>query len=430
MSTLKYWVWLATRKGVQSRTLLRVLEWFGTPEQAYFADPSEYEHIAELTAEERSALTDRDLIEANVILGECERLGIRILTCQDVSYPERLRNIYDPPLVLYVKGKSIPFDEKVAIGMVGTRTCTPYGIKMGGRLALELARSGAVVVSGIAEGIDAACIRAALKGGGTVVSVLGGGIDVPYPRCNQGLYEDVAAVGALISEYPPGTRPLGAHFPIRNRIISGLSVGVVVVESGLNGGSMRTVEHVADQSRDLFAVPGPADSPASEGANQLIREGSAKLVTEAWHILEEYVDRYPTALRRREALPEEVEESRLTHPEQEGESAHPARGRRLRAQQRADDPIRTVPPMQTDAPTKSADDEGIAWSKLRDRLTDDQRDILLALAQRAQVVDELVEQTQIPARRVLSALTILEVQGYVTQEAGKRFCAQVKLKME
>lgn len=414
MSTLKYWLWLTTRKGLQGRAALRVLEWFGTPEQAFFADPSEYDRVPGLTVSERSALTNRDLTEANAILGDCERLGIRIMTYQDAAYPERLRNIYDPPLVLYVKGKSIPFDEKVVIGMVGTRKCTPYGMKMGGKLALELARGGAVVVSGIAEGIDAACIRAALKSGGTVVSVLGGGIDVQYPWRNRDLYEDVAAVGALISEYPPGTRPLGGHFPIRNRIISGLSLGVVVVESGLTGGSMRTVEHVADQSRDLFAVPGPADSEASEGTNQLIREGSAKLVTDAWDVLEEYVDRYPGALRRREPLGSETVASRLEHPADEREREKPAQKPRQEA------------PKQEKAPK----DNGIPWSELRDKLTDDQRDILLALEEKPRIADDLVELTQIPTRRVLSALTILEVQGYVTQEPGKRFRAQVKLKME
>lgn len=422
MSTLKYWIWLTMRKGLQGRAALRVLEWFGTPEQIFYAHPSEYERIPELNAQQCSVLGDHDLTEANAILGDCERLGIRVMTYQDAAYPERLRNIYDPPLVLYVKGKSIPFDEKATIGMVGTRNCTAYGVKMAGKLALGLARSGAIVVSGIAEGIDAACIRGALKGGGTVVSVLGGGIDVQYPWCNRALYEDVAALGALISEYPPGTRPLGAHFPVRNRIISGLSLGVVVVESGLFGGSMRTVEHVEDQSRDLFAVPGPADAPASEGTNHLIREGAAKLVTDAWDVLEEYVDRYPGVLRREPPLSDSAEESRLKHPDQGIERKKPVR----KAKQEVPD---AEEGMQEER-TSEAVGEGVLWSELREHLTDEQRDILLALREKSRIVDDLVELTQIPARRVLSALTILEVQGYVVQEPGKRFRAQVKLKME
>lgn len=411
MATLKYWLWLTTRRGLPVRQALQVLEWFGTPEAAFFADPAEYVHVPELTVQGRRALEDKSLGEADAILGDCERLGIRLMTYQDAGYPERLRNIYDPPLVLYVKGRPIPFDEKVAIGMVGTRTCTPYGEKMAGKIALELARSGAVVVSGIAEGIDAACLRAALKGGGTVVSVLGGGIDVRYPACNRFLYDDVAAAGALISEYPPGTRPIGAHFPVRNRIISGLSLGVVVVESDLTGGSMRTVQHVEDQNRDLFAVPGPADVPTSAGTNQLIGEGSAKLVKDGWAVLEEYIDRYPGALKRREPLSAEAELSRLSHPE-------PSRVGEKR-------PTGPEPP-----PAEESGPERIPWSQLRDKLTDDQRDLLLALEEKPRIADDLVELTQIPARRVLSALTILEVQGYVVQEPGRRFRAQVKLKME
>jgi len=392
------------------------LEWFGSPERAFFAQAAEYDQIPELTAQEKKNLMDKKLNLADRILGDCQELGIRIMTWQDASYPERLRNIYEPPLVLYVKGKNIPLDERVMIGMVGTRKCTPYGEKMGGKIALDLARSGAVVVSGIAEGIDAACIRGALKGGGTVISVLGGGIDVRYPWVNRHLYDDVAAMGALISEYPPGTRPLGTNFPFRNRIISGLSLGVVVVESDLKGGSMRTVEHVTDQNRDLFAVPGPADAVSSLGPNSLIQEGSAKLVMTGWDILEEYVERYPGAIQHRGALEAEIEASRLL-PQQRNEDTSAEKI--------------LPPPEENDVSDRGNAEPGyVSWNELKDKLTDDQRDILLALEERPLVADELIERTQIPARQVLSALTILQVGGYVRQEAGRRFHAQVKLKME
>jgi DNA processing protein len=147
---------------------------------------------------------------------------------------------------------------------------------MAGKLGLELARQGALLVSGIAQGLDAAAIRGALKGGGPVVSVLGGGVDVVYPRENRFLYEDVAAAGALISEYPPGTGIQAGHFPVRNRIISGLSLAVVAVECRWKSGTMRTVERALDQDRDVFAVPGPADGPMSEGPNRLIQQGAGQ----------------------------------------------------------------------------------------------------------------------------------------------------------
>ena len=293
------------------------------------------------------------------------------------------------------------------------RSCTPYGEKMAGRLALGLARSGAVTVSGIAQGIDAACIRGALKGGGTVVSVLGCGIDVRYPACNRGLYEDVAAVGALLSEYPPGTEPIGSHFPVRNRIISGLSLGIVVVESPLKGGAMLTADHALEQDREVFAVPGPADSPASAGCNQLIGEGAAKLTETVWDILEEYVDRYPQKLSRTRGLTPEQEAQRLEEP-----AGPPAA---------APEKSREPTPKEVD---KTPEMEYIDWKDRRDKLTDDQRDLLLALEEKPLLADDLMERTQIPARRVLSALTLLQVQGYVTEEPGKRFRAQVRLKME
>lgn len=413
MASLKYWLWLTTRRGLGAKSAQRVLERFGTPEGTFFADPSEYERIPDLSPQGRASLEQKGLGEADKILGDCDRLGIQIMTLQDADYPERLKHIYDPPLVLYRKGRAIPFDEEVTIGMVGTRSCTPYGEKMAGRLALGLARSGAVTVSGIAQGIDAACIRGALKGGGTVVSVLGCGIDVRYPACNRGLYEDVAAVGALLSEYPPGTEPIGSHFPVRNRIISGLSLGIVVVESPLKGGAMLTADHALEQDREVFAVPGPADSPASAGCNQLIGEGAAKLTETVWDILEEYVDRYPQKLSRTRGLTPEQEAQRLEEPA----------GTTAAVPEKSREPV----PKEVD---KAPEMEYIDWKDQRDKLTDDQRDLLLALEEKPLLADDLMERTQIPARRVLSALTLLQVQGYVTEEPGKRFRAQVRLKME
>ena len=255
MAALKYWIWLTTRRGMTPLQTFRLLDHFGTPEAAYFADREEY-RLCGLTDWQQRTLLDKSLDGAERILGDCDRLGIRILTIQDAEYPERLRQIENPPCVLYVKGKLFPFDELVTVGVVGTRRPTEYGKIMAGRLGMELARGGALVVSGIARGLDAAALRGALKGGGSVVSVLGGGIDVVYPAENRWLYEDVAAAGALISEYPPGTENKGEHFPIRNRIISGLSLGVAAVEAEEHSGTLITMRLALDQGRDAFAVPG------------------------------------------------------------------------------------------------------------------------------------------------------------------------------
>ena len=416
MSNLKYWLWLTTRRGLAGQQLLTVLNHFGSPEGAYFSDQGEYRLVEGLSDEARRSMEDKSLDDADRILGDCDRLGIQVLTMQDAMYPERLAAVHQPPLVLYWKGKPIAFDEEVAIAMVGTRSATPYGIRTATQLAMDLTRRGALLVSGIAQGIDAAAIRGALQAGGPVVSVLAGGVDVIYPKENRYLFEDVAAAGALISENPPGTEPKGGLFPVRNRIISGLSVGVIAVESPCSGGTLHTVAHALEQNREVFAVPGPWDAPCSEGTNRLIQEGAAKLILDADDVLCEFVDRVPQRLGNREQMDPEVRRQRL---EGARDAKHP----------RSEPPAKSRPgeKKEVDIPDREA---YIDWKECRDKLTDDQQTVLLALAEGARKADDLVEQTQLPVRRVLSALTILQVQGYAREESGKRYRLTVRLNME
>lgn len=409
MANLKYWLWLAGRKGLAGQNAMRVLQHFGSPERVYFSDPSEYERVEGVSRSAISSLRDKSLDSANRILGDCDRLGIGILTLQDAAYPERLAAIHQPPLVLYWKGRAFSFDEEAAIAIVGTRDATPYGEMAAAELAMSLTHSGALVVSGMAQGIDAAAVRGALKAGGPVVSVLAGGIDVVYPREHRFLYEDVAAVGALISEHPPGTEHRGVLFPVRNRIISGLSVGVIAVESKRTGGTLHTVAHALEQNREVFAVPGPWNAAFSEGTNRLIQEGAAKLIMNSEDVLCEVRDRFPHRLRRVAPMERDVVEQRLK------------------------DVVRGTEPSGAQ-PEKVVDIEPsieyIDWKECKDKLTDDQQAILLVLAESNTLrADDIVERTQIPARRVLSALTIMQVQGYVAEESGKRFRAAVRLKM-
>lgn len=418
MSNLKYWLWLSERKGLGGQLAVKVLEHFGSPESAYFADRGEYRLIEGLPPETLRSLEDKSLDRMDRILGDCDRLGIRVLTRQDSTYPERLAGIHQPPMVLYFKGRQMAFDEEAIIGIVGTRSATPYGVQTASRLAADLARSGAVIATGMAQGIDASAIRGALKVGGSVISVLGGGINVIYPRENRDLYEDVAAVGTLISEYPPGTEPRGSNFPIRNRIISGLSVGVIAVESGRAGGTLHTVNHALDQDREVFAVPGPIDGPGSVGTNLLIQEGVAKLIMGAEDVLCEFVDRFPNRLGKGEPLPADIAEERL-----KGTALVPPPREAWRPRGEAERP-------KEEPPEDKPKVEEFSWESMKGKLTDDQREILIALDGGALRADDVVERTQIPARRVLSALTLLQIQGYVTEESGKRFRGAVKLKME
>lgn len=409
MAPIKYWLWLTSLQGIQGVSALRVLDHFVTPERAYYADPEEYDQIEGLTPRQRRMLENKDLSRAETILADCERLDLRVMTLQDGDYPERLRQLYDPPAVLYIRGRTFAFDEEVAIGIVGAREPSAYGRSAAAKLGLELARGGALVVSGIAQGLDSEALRGALKGGGPVVSVLACGVDVVYPAENRYLYEDVASAGALISEYPPGTRPLATHFPVRNRLISGLSLGVVAVECRPFGGTMSTADRTLEQNRDLFAVPGAIDAPMSEGTNRLIQQG-AKLVTCGRDILEEYWDRFPLKLKASAPLTPEAAQERLGRTQDEKQRLNPT----PKSESNTDpeeEPERTV----------------ISLAEQKQRFTDDQLSLLHALGQQTRSADELVDLTQIPARRVLSALTMLQVDEAVQEHPGRRFSALVRL---
>ena len=391
MSALKYWVWLAECRGVSNQARLALLRHFGSPEDVFYADAGEILLTEGITREQAKALEDHKLNKADKILADCQRLGLRILTIQDAEYPGRLQNIYDPPCLLYVKGRLPAIDEEAAVAVVGTRDCTPYGVACAEKLGYGLASGGAVVVSGLAKGIDAAASRGALRAGGVTVGVVGNGLDVHYPYESRYLYEDIAAAGALLSEYPPGTEPAGSHFPARNRIISGLSLATLVVEAPERSGALITAETALEQGRDVFAVPGPIDAPASVGCNRLIRDG-AGLVSDAWDILREYAGRFPEKLKQEEAREQPAV---------------------LGYQARQKSEPKPVPP---------------SLDMKKSDLTDDQLALLRAMSdEEPALVDDLIEQTGIPTRRVLSALTLLEMEHMVTQHSGKRYTRAVTL---
>ena len=405
MAELKYWLWLTTRTGLGPVGALSVLDCFTTPERAYYGEREDYDAL-NLPPFVKNSLMDKSMDEANRILGECDRLGIRIMTFQDADYPQRLRQIADPPVILYIKGKSFHFDEEAAIGVVGARKSSVKSRERAERFGMELASSGALVVSGIAEGIDSSAITGALRGGGPVVSLLAGGADKIFPRESRFLYEDVAAAGALISEYPPGTPHKGDHFNPRNRILSGLSLGVLAVECATTGGTMLTVNHALNQGREVFAVPIGLDEQSARGTNRLIHDCKAKLVENARDILEDFVDLFPAKLSALAPLSPEVARARLS-----GEDKPQA--------------VQKAPKEQKEAPAPSR--EVVPRDQQKSRFTDDELAILAAASKAALTADEVVEKTQIPAKRVLSALTMLQLQGAVEERPGRRYYALVEL---
>lgn len=401
MAQLKYWIWLSNLPRLNNQMRLSLLEHFGEPDKIYYGEKEEYFLVQGMTRSMAEALEDKSLEAADRILGDCDRLGLRIITLRDTEYPDRLRNIYDPPLLLYVLGRMPRFDEEVAVAMVGTRRASPYALEMGEKLAFQMAGLGAVIVSGLAAGGDAAAHRGALRAGGFTAAVIGGGHDIVYPRENRPLYEDIAARGVILSEYPPGTEHMGEHFPVRNRIISGLSVGVVVTEAPERSGALITAGLALDQGRDLFAIPGQMGDRRCAGSNALLRDG-AGVVTDAWDVLSVYAGKFPHKIRS----------LRMEEPRRFGGAPAPAEKPKFRKKPDA--------PREPGLPVLDlSGDHG---------LTDDQLRVVRALRGRTVQVDDLIEETQIPTRRILSALTVLELDRIVTQESGKRFSLAVALK--
>ncbi|MDB5349519.1 MAG: hypothetical protein JWN86_766 [Planctomycetota bacterium] len=277
---------LAMVPGVGPLTCQALLEHFGSAGKVLRAKTAELREVDGVGPKLASKIASaRDEFDPEVELAECRQRGVRPIPRSDPDYPEALREIPDPPSILYVKGTLKPEDH-LAIALVGSRKSTPYGIRIAERLAASLARVGLTVVSGLARGIDAAAHRGALKAGGRTIAVMANGLSEIYPPEHEALAEEIAGAGAVVSEMPMRQGPLSELFPRRNRIISGLSLGVVIVEAAPKSGSLVTAHHAMEQNREVFAVPGPVDSLSSRGCHRLIRDG-ARLVETVEDILEE-----------------------------------------------------------------------------------------------------------------------------------------------
>lgn len=231
-------------------------------------------------------ISARKEIDPDAVYEKYLSQGVSVVTLNDAFYPRRLKEIFDPPVVLFYKGQ-LPQNEDICLAMVGSRRATNYGKQVAEILSRDLAQEGIWVVSGMARGIDSTCHKGAIDAGGKTVAVLGSGLDVIYPPENKMLYREIMEHGSIISELPLGSAPTAWNFPLRNRIISGLSNGVMVIEAGEKSGSLLTVDRALEQGRDVFAVPGPITSAQSKGANNLIRQG-AKPVCTARDVWEEY----------------------------------------------------------------------------------------------------------------------------------------------
>lgn len=411
MSELRYWLWLSAAEGLRPRTRSVLLAHYGGPREIYFARRGEYKTIEGVMERECAALEQKDLDPALEILRRCEEAGIALLTLQDAAYPLRLRNIYDPPVVLYVRGRLPAMDDEAAVAVVGTRRASPYGEKMARRLGYELTVGGGLVVSGLTRGVDAAAAVGALEAGGRCVGVLPTAADEDY---GGALARDVAAVGALVSEYPPGCPGSSSHFRARNRVTSGLSVAAVVVEAPEKSGALLFADEALSQGREVFVVPANADAPNARGSNGLLREGATP-VSGGWDVLCEFEPLFPGKLKKPAnsgSLP-----ARLAQPAPVPESA-PA----------AEDLPETgegFAKLREPSGQKGIDKpEAVAYIDLKKRaepLSAAQRAILAVMTAPSTHVDDIIRLTGLSAAAVLSELTLLQIQGLVRQEGGKRF---------
>ena len=297
MTSREAYIALNMVDGVGPIRVRALLDHFGTAEAILSAPRTELLRVEGVGDEvARNIASWRDQVDFDAELARIEKAGVRIVTRDDADYPKHLREIYDPPLVLYVRGRLLE-DERLAIGIVGSRRTTLYGQEMSRKLAYQLARVGMTIVSGLARGIDTEAHRGALQAKGRTVAVIGCGIDIVYPSENRKLADEIVAKGgAVVTEFPFGVPPDRQNFPMRNRIISGWSLGVVVVEADLKSGALITAGQAAEQGRQVFAVPGRADSILSRGTNKLIKDG-AKLTEDAEDVLSEFEYLIPRTAR-------------------------------------------------------------------------------------------------------------------------------------
>ncbi len=410
MSSIVYWIWFA-EKYPHPSAMKSLLERCGDPKGVYFTEREELKGLG-IRGELLDRLSDKSLEEARRILSRCGEKEIRIITLQDAAYPERLRNIADPPCVLYVRGTLPDVDSEPVIAVVGTRRCSPYGAKLARDISFEIAAKGGIVCTGLAEGIDSRAAEAALMAGGRVIGVLGTAIDEVFPRFNGPLFDDVAFSGAIVSEYPPGFPGNRLAFPRRNRIIAGLSLGVVVPEAPVRSGALITARVALESGRDVFAVPANVDSPSARGSNNLLREG-AIFAENGWDVLREYAERFPDRISEK---PAPVTAEEMHEPEENLPGHSMAKAEPIEEQGKGFFKFR-IPVKRKKTQLLPEQLSG---------LTENQLKIVSVISAPSMHVDDIIDLSALPAATVLSELTMLQIKGFVTQEAGKRFSLNIK----
>jgi len=400
MNRLTCILWLKETVSLAPRKVIRLLEHFKTPEDIFRASAEEAAKVCDLSEAEMKAFSDKSMKQAEDIIKKCDSLHVAVLPITNSHYPRALLNIYDPPTALYVRGKLPDFNTLPSISVVGQRKATIHGTVQTEKIAQGLSEKGFIVVSGMAQGIDSASHRGALRGGTPTVAVFGTAIDRCYPKENVGLMRDIISFGCCISEYAPGATTGRASFPRRNRIISGLTLGTVVAEAGAESGSLITAGFALEQGRDVFAVPGPLGDANYAGTNDLIQNG-AKLVQSADDIICEYAYKYDLSQN-----PPVKREAKITIPD------IPAKKTQVPA----------PPKKKTVKVKKSVKHIAKTAEKpeKEDRLpvSDEAQALILRSFTGTVQQDDLAGLTGLSASQILTAITLLEIGGYVRKHPG------------
>ena len=382
-----YWVWFS-ELNMPLAEKHRLLSQFGDPETLYHSTDTKIE--------------SKDLTDAEEILKKCNQKGISILSIDDPAYPARLRNTPDAPILLYYKGILPDWDAVPFIGVVGTRKASGYGLQVARQMGCQIAQSGGFVVSGGASGIDTAAMQGALDAGYPVIGVLGCGVDVVYPWSNRTLFEAVVKHGCLISEYPPEAKGLPWHFPARNRIISGVANGTLIVEAPQKSGALITARWALEQGRDVFVVPGNINTVSCEGSNALLQEG-AMPVFSGWDVVRNYEILYPGKLQKPVKSSSYIPET---------------------APAKVSQPVQ-IPQLGEDRRKKIIDNqENSTYSVLENRkpaLSDEEQAVLAQLTREPKEVSEVIAKLEMSSGKVISVLTTLTIKGLAAKYPGGRF---------
>ncbi len=402
VSPVEYWVWMQTALGVGARTD-EMLSYFESPEELYLAGSKEWRLSGLLTEKRIEALKSTTPSQTGAILKECNAKGYEIITPDSPLYPSKFKNLFDMPLVIYGIGDCSVLSDPVSIGIVGTRNASNYGIETAQKLSYRLASAGATIVSGGALGIDSEAHAGAMLAKGRTLAFLGCGLSYDYLKENAPLRRAITRYGAVFSEYPPNCPPSKATFPIRNRLISAASLGVVVIEAGVKSGSLITANKALDQGRDVFAVPGDIVRSSFDGTNHLIKNG-AKPVFSAEDILCEYEFMYGDIIDLEKASLPVADVQYVDY-------------RKPKAQRTS----KVIKNEKKTEVTEKIPEKSFERKSLGGEFSENAKIIYSALSEEPMHIDDIVRKTDLKMNIVLSSLTELELFGFCEAMSGKNY---------